>query len=77
MMVRQGMVVALVGLLAGLLAAFGLTRFMTSILYDVEPTDTTTFAITALALCATALLACWLPARKAALVDPNVALRYE
>ena len=77
MMVRQGMVMALVGLLAGLPAAVGLTRFMASILYDVEPTDTTTFAITALALCATALLACWLPSRKAALVDPNVALRYE
>jgi putative ABC transport system permease protein len=77
MMVRQGMVMALVGLLAGLPAAAGLTRLMTSILYDVEPTDTTTFAITALALCATALLACWLPSRKAALVDPNVALRYE
>jgi putative ABC transport system permease protein len=77
MMVRQEMVMAFVGLLVGLPAAFGLTRLMTSILYGVEPTDATTFAITTLVLCAAALLACWLPARRAAHVDPNVALRYE
>jgi putative ABC transport system permease protein len=77
MMVRQGMVMACAGLTAGLVAAFGLTRLMASILYDVEPTDPATFALTALSLCATALAACVLPSLKAARVDPNIALRYE
>jgi putative ABC transport system permease protein len=77
MIVRQGMVMAVAGLLAGIAAAFGLTRLMTSILYDVEPTDPATFAVTALAVCATALAACLFPALRAARVDPTVALRYE
>jgi putative ABC transport system permease protein len=77
MVIRQSMAMASAGLLAGLLAAFGLTRLMASILYDVEPADPATFALTALALCATGLAACWLPALKAAKVDPIVALRYE
>jgi putative ABC transport system permease protein len=77
MVLRQGAVMALFGLGFGLLAAFGLTRLMRSMLYDVEPTDAATFAITALALCLTALLACGVPALRAARVDPNVALRYE
>jgi predicted permease len=77
MIIRQGSLMASSGLIAGILASFGLTRFMASILYDVEPTDPATFAVTATAVTATALLACWLPALKAARVDPNVALRYE
>jgi putative ABC transport system permease protein len=77
MIVRQGMVMACAGLLAGLLAALGLTRLIANILYDVDPTDPATFALTALALCVTALAACVLPALKAAHVDPNIALRHE
>jgi putative ABC transport system permease protein len=77
MIVRQGMMMAFAGLFAGLVAAFGLTRFMASILYDVEPGDPATFAVTALALCVTALAACLLPAIRAARIAPNVALRYE
>jgi putative ABC transport system permease protein len=77
MTVRQGLVMAATGLLLGILASFGLTRFLIGILYDVEPTDPATFAVTSALLLATAFLACWLPALKAASVDPNVALRYE
>ena len=77
MMIRQGMGMAIGGLLAGIVASFGLTRFMVSVLYDVEPTDPATFAVTAIALSAAAFVASWLPALRAASVDPNVALRYE
>jgi predicted permease len=77
MILRQGMVTAGAGILAGLGAALALTRIMTSMLYDVEPTDLVTFAAVAVALSLTALAACWLPALKAALVDPLNALRHE
>jgi putative ABC transport system permease protein len=77
MVLRQGMMMALAGIVAGLAAALALTRLMTSLLYDVEPTDPQTFVVVALALVSTALFACWLPALKAAFVDPIIALRYE
>ena len=77
MVVRQGMGIALIGIGAGLGAAFGLTRLMASLLYDVTPSDPATFAVVALLLTGIALLASWIPARKAARVDPLVALRYE
>jgi putative ABC transport system permease protein len=77
MVVRQSLLTLIAGLLGGLFAAWGLTWVMASILYDVEPTDPATFAVTSLALCVTALIASWIPALKAARVDPNVALRYE
>ncbi len=69
--------IAVAGLAIGLVAASGLTRLMTHMLYDVEPTDPLTFAAVASVLIATAFGACWGPARKAAFVDPVVALRSE
>jgi putative ABC transport system permease protein len=76
MVVRQGMAVALTGIVAGIAAAFGLTRLMATLLFDVKPNDPWTFAAVVSALTATSLLASWLPALKAARVDPLLALRY-
>jgi putative ABC transport system permease protein len=77
MVVRQGMELAGAGIAAGLMAAFGLTRLMASLLYDVKSNDAATFAVVAAALALTALLACWRPAMQAALVDPASTLREE
>jgi ABC-type antimicrobial peptide transport system permease subunit len=77
MVARDGMSIALAGMLIGFAAAAGLTRLMASLLYDVKPTDLPTFAAVAAGLAATALVACWITAFKAALVDPMVALRTE
>jgi putative ABC transport system permease protein len=77
MVVRQGMVVALTGIVSGTAAAFGLTRLMAALLYDVKSTDPWTFAAVAIALTVTSLLASWIPALQAARVDPLRALRYE
>lgn len=77
MVVRQGMGVVASGVGAGLLAALGLTRLMAGLLYEVKPSDPQTLGVVCVALAGAALLACWLPARRAAGVDPVVALRYE
>ena len=74
---RDGLKLAAGGLICGLGAAFGATRLIRSWLYEVTPTDPLTFAGVAILLMTVALLACWLPARRAAKVDPMVALRYE
>ena len=77
MVVSQALATALAGIAVGCIAAVGLTRFMASLLYGVTPHDPSVFVAVVLILAATALLACWNPAAKAAVVDPAIALRYE
>ncbi|MFY9551932.1 MAG: FtsX-like permease family protein, partial [Thermoanaerobaculia bacterium] len=77
LVVGQGMAVAVTGAAAGLVAALLLTRLMASLLYGVPPTDSVTYAGVALTLLAIALLASYLPARRAARIDPAAALRAE
>ncbi len=77
MIVRQGMRMVVIGLALGLTGAFAMTRVVASMLLGVRATDPLTFVGVALLLFAIALLACWIPARRAAKVNPLVALRQE
>jgi putative ABC transport system permease protein len=77
MIVGQGMLLIGVGVSLGLLAARGLTGVLRDLLFGVQPTDPVTFALIASGLTLAALLACWIPARRAARVDPLTALRNE
>jgi putative ABC transport system permease protein len=75
--VREGMLLAAGGIATGTAGAWAATRFLSSLLFGVTPTDPMTFALVPLLLAAVAVLACLLPARRATKVDPVVALRYE
>jgi len=77
LVVGQGMTLALVGVAAGVAGAFALTRVMAAVLYEVRATDPATFATVVVVLLGTALLASWLPARRALRIDPVQALRYD
>lgn len=77
MIIGQGARLAVLGIVIGLLAALGATRIMTSVLYSVQATDPLTFGAVTLLFVVVALLACYLPARRATRVDPSAALRYE
>jgi putative ABC transport system permease protein len=77
LVIRQGMGIALAGITLGVAGALALTRVMSSLLYDVQPGDPQTFVAVTTALAATALVACCVPAFKAAHVDPATALRHE
>ena len=77
LIVWQGMVLTLIAVVLGLGAAFAVTKLFTSILYGVRPHDLLTFTVVPVFLAGVAVLACWIPSRRAARVDPLVVLRYE
>lgn len=77
LVVKQGLMLALVGAVAGIAIALAVTRYLTSMLYGVHANDPLTIAGVAALLCLVALAACYIPARRATRVDPLVALRYE
>jgi putative ABC transport system permease protein len=77
MVLKQGLWLALAGVGVGVVASLALMRFLKSLLFEVQTSDTTTFAIVVVSLFVVALLACYIPARRAAKVDPLIALRYE
>lgn len=77
LIIGEGFILTFAGLVLGLIAAFALTRFMRTLLFGISPTDPVTFVALPVLSITVALLACYLPARRATKVDPLVALRYE
>jgi putative ABC transport system permease protein len=76
MILNQGLRTIFVGVVIGIIASLLLARTVKSLLFDVTPTDPLTFGLVTLLLVGTALLACYIPARRATRVDPSIALRY-
>jgi ABC-type antimicrobial peptide transport system permease subunit len=77
LILKQGLVITLVGIGIGLSAAFAVTRILAGMLFEISPTDPVAFFGAAALLFVVAVVACYVPARRAAKVDPLVALRYE
>jgi ABC-type antimicrobial peptide transport system permease subunit len=77
MVLRQGLILGVIGTVIGGAGAYGLTRLIRGLLFGVSAVDPPTFIVMALALIGVTLLACWVPARRATKVDPMIALRYE
>jgi putative ABC transport system permease protein len=77
LVVRKGIVLGVIGVMVGLVGSFALTRLISTLLFEVTATDTTTFVIVSVGLFFVTLLACYVPARRATRVDPLKALRYE
>ncbi|MCI0490297.1 MAG: ABC transporter permease [Blastocatellia bacterium] len=77
LVLKKGLILTFTGIAVGVLASLALTRLMSSLLFGVSATDPVTFAVVSLILAAVAMLACYLPARRATKVDPMEALRYE
>ena len=77
LVVKEGLALAIIGVIVGIAAAFACTRLMSSVLYGVGATDITTFIVASALLAVVALAASYIPARRAAKVDPCVALKYE
>jgi putative ABC transport system permease protein len=77
LVVKEGVVLGIIGVTAGLIASFSLTRLIASLLFEVTPTDASTFAGVGAGLFIVTLIACYIPARRATKVDPLIALRYE
>jgi ABC-type antimicrobial peptide transport system permease subunit len=76
LIIGQGFKLTLLGVVIGIFVGLGLMRFLSSLLYGVKPTDALTFIGVSVLLAAVALLACYIPARRAITVDPMVAMRY-
>ena len=77
LVLRQGATLWLVGIALGFACAWSVTRWMRSLLFEVQPADPLTFAAVATLFCAVAAIACYVPARRATQVDPAICLRYE
>ena len=77
LVVKGGLVLSLIGVAIGIAGALALTRLLRTLLFGVTPTDAVTFIAVSVTLLFVALLACYIPARRATKVDPLVALRYE
>jgi ABC-type antimicrobial peptide transport system permease subunit len=77
MVVRQGLILVIGGMMIGLAGALALTRILSSLLFGITTTDPLSFASASLLMALVALVACWIPARRATKVDPIIALRHE
>ena len=75
LVIGEGMRLTSLGVLLGLFGAFWLTRWLSSLLFEIQPLDPVTFSAVSLLLLAVALIACWIPARRAVRIDPTQALR--